>query len=285
MNVRPAATDDARIAGVVRALGIGAVRITPLEGGTANTAFRIEGEGRDVVLRLAGAGVAGLGASPMAELAMQELAARAGLAPEVLLAWPDRGVLVTRFAAGDRPGATAMREPAWLARVGRWFAKLHRQTLPPRLDPIDFGERAAGYLATLRAAADSADLGAISAGLERRRDAARPPARLVPCHHDLHHRNLVLSGDRLLALDWEYAGPGDPAADLAAFVGYHDLGAAATRSLLAAYGPGGAELAARVLAHAWVFDCLWYGWEGVAALAGVAHDAKRRAALGVRLAR
>ena len=44
--------------------------------------------------------------------------------------------------------------------------------------------------------------------LARRRAAQPAPARQVPCHHDLHHRNFLDDGPRLFAVDWEYAGPG-----------------------------------------------------------------------------
>ena len=99
----------------------------------------------------------------------------------------------------------------------------------------------------------------------------------------LHHRNLVLAGDRLLALDWEYAGPGDPAADVAAFARYHDLDGAAIDALLEQHGADGPALRARVHALAWIFDCLWYGWLGVAGLAGLDDDRERRDALVSRL--
>ena len=282
---RARAAGDPRIAEAARTLGIGAPRATPLTGGSANTAIRLRGGGLDVVVRLSGPRSAALGAAAGAEIAMQGLAARAGLAPEILLAWPDRGVLVTRYVPGDRPGAQALREPAWIARVGHWLAALHGQAPPPGLEAIDFGGRAAGYLATLCAAGDGPASVAIATALESKRAAIAPPARLVACHHDLHHRNLVLTARGLLALDWEYAGPGDPAADLAAFVRYHDLDGAALARLLAAYGAGGPALGLRVEALAWIFDCLWYGWLGVAALSGLADVRKRRAALAARLMR
>jgi thiamine kinase-like enzyme len=86
-------------------------------------------------------------------------------------------------------------------------------------------------------------------------------------------------------VDWEYAGPGDPAADLAACIGYHALGRDAVDALLAGYGPAGEAMRQRIGALGWIFDCLWYGWNGVAALEGLAIDGAEQAALAARLAR
>jgi thiamine kinase-like enzyme len=148
---------------------------------------------------------------------------------------------------------------------------------------VDFGERAAAYLARLGAARANPFVVRLARELEDRR--ARLPAapRLAPCHHDLHRRNLLDDGRRLLAVDWEYAGPGDPAADLAACVGYHALRGAQVDALLGGYGQAAVPLAARVAELGWIFDCLWFGWNAVAALEGAVPDPAEQARLAARL--
>ena len=86
-----------------------------------------------------------------------------------------------------------------------------------------------------------------------------------------------------LAIDWEYAGPGDPAADLAACAGYHALDATALDALFAGYGATVPGLRARVAALAWIFDCLWYGWNAAAAEDGLAPDPAEQSRLAARL--
>ena len=120
--------------------------------------------------------------------------------------------------------------------------------------------------------------------LARRRAALPAPARLAPCHHDLHRRNFLDDGRRLQVVDWEYAGPGDPGADLASCIGYHALDAAATEALLDGYGGVDAALRSRIAALAWIFDCLWYGWNAAAELAGLAADPAEQSRLAARLA-
>ena len=191
------------IAEAVRELGLVRPEVIALDGGLANRSFRLRGNSRDYFLRLAGDAAARLGASIRSELAMQSLAAGAGLAPRIVLADPAGRYVVSEFSAGRAPGASAMRDAALLARVGAWCARLHALEAPADAATVDFGERAAGYLARLGDAEGVAPR--LRDELARRRAALPPPDRIAPCHHDLHRRNLLDDGARLVAVDWEYA--------------------------------------------------------------------------------
>lgn len=276
---------DSAVAEVARALGLERPEVTPLDGGVANRSFRLREGARDVVLRVASGAAAGLGASADAELAMQMLAADAGLAPVVVLADSGGRYFVSRFAGGRNPSEGDMRDARLLRRIGGWIARLHALPPPPGLAAVDFGARAEVYLARAAALGGDAIIGHLRQELARRRAALPAPARITPCHHDLHRRNLLDDGARILAVDWEYAGPGDPAADLAACIGYHALDEHGITALLEGYASGGAELRARVAALAWIFDCLWYGWNAAAADEGLAPDSEEQSRLAARLAR
>ena len=271
----------AAIADAARTLGLERSEVTPLDGGLANRSFRLRGNSRDYFLRLAGDAAARLGASIRSEIAMQSVAANAGLAPRILLADPAGRYVVSEFVEGSVPSDSAMSDPVQLLRVGAWCARLHALESPPDVATVDFGERAAGYLARLPD--EDRIVPRLRVELARRRAALAPPDRLAPCHHDLHRRNLLDDGTRLVAVDWEYAGPGDPAADLAACAGYHALDAAGVDALIAGYGGARAPLAARVASLAWIFDCLWYGWNAAAAQDGLAADAAEQSRLVARL--
>jgi aminoglycoside phosphotransferase (APT) family kinase protein len=251
-----------------------------LPGGVANRSFRLRDARHDLVLKLAGDAATGLGASGESEFAMQALAAAHGLAPPVVLADRTRGFIVSRHARGETPSAADMRGAPLLRRAGAWIAALHALPAPARLPVVDFGERAAGYFARL----GGGFAATLARELDRRRARLGPAPRLAPCHHDLHHRNFIDDGARLLAVDWEYAGPGDPAADLAACIGYHGLDDAQADALYAGYGTADAALRARVAAIGWIFDCLWYGWNAAAGEAGLAPDPGEQSRLAARLA-
>jgi aminoglycoside phosphotransferase (APT) family kinase protein len=270
----------AAIDAATASLGLVAPEVSELQGGVANRSYRLRDARHDVVLKLAGDAAARLRASRGSRLAMQAHAAANGLAPPVVFADPARGFIVSRHAGGDMPSAADMRDARLLARIGAWIAALHALPLPSGLVVVDFGERAGGYVARL------ADGSAVSLARElaRRRAALGPPARLVPCHHDLHHRNFLDDGRRLVAVDWEYAGPGDAAADIAACIGYHGLDSAQAGALLGGYGTADNGMRARVEALGWIFDCLWYGWNAAAGQDGLAPDPGEQARLAARLA-
>ena len=273
---------DPRIAAIVGELDLGRPVITRLDGGEANRSLRIKEGRHDVVLRLATIAGSALGADPEAECAMQALAAAHGLAPEILIARPREGILVTHHVAGHTLAGKDLQRPATLHRIGGWMARLHALQ-PPPLPAIDFGARAAGYLHWLDAREPDARLQRFAERLAARRAALPPPARLTACHHDLHRRNLLEAGGRLVAVDWEYAGPGDAAADLASCIGYNELGPPQVAALLQGYGNDDAALRERIEALAWIFTCLCFGWSAVAQRSGLAIDRATLARLAARL--
>jgi thiamine kinase-like enzyme len=79
----------------------------------------------------------------------------------------------------------------------------------------------------------------------------------VPCHCDYQPTNLVISGDKLYVLDWEFAGMNDPFYDIAC---YGNVGFDKALSLLEAYvgrKPNKEELQ-RLYFHR-AFQCLqWF---------------------------
>ena len=279
------AATDAAIAAAVSALGLAQPVVSEIEGGIANRSFRLRAPGRDLVLKLAGDASRVLGGSIRSECEMQELAARAGLAPPVVLADLARGFIVSEHVAGRVPGSSEFSDARMLRRIGAWISALHALPVPPGLEAVDFGARAAHCLARVVAKGAGSFAAELARELDRRRAAMPAPARLTACHHDLHHRNFIEDGTRLLAVDWEYAGPGDPAADLASCIGYHALDAAAVDALLAGYGGPDAALRARIAALGWIFDCLWYAWNAAAETAGLASDPAEQSRLAERLAR
>jgi aminoglycoside phosphotransferase (APT) family kinase protein len=272
------------VAAAVDALGLERPEVAPLEGGVANRSVRLRDANQDFVLKLAGDGVASLGARAESEIAMQSLAAAAGLAPPIVHVDAARGFFVARHAPGRMPEAGEMRDPSLLHRLGAWIARLHTLAPPPVLPVVDFGARAALYLERLARSGADPLAAALLAELDLRRARLPAPVRLAACHHDLHRRNLIDHDGRFLAVDWEYAGPGDPAADLAACIGYHALDDDAVDALLEGYGAAGDAMRQRIDALGWIFDSLCYGWNAAASLAGFDIDRAEQAALAARLA-
>lgn len=95
--------------------------------------------------------------------------------------------------------------------------------------------------------------------------------KMVPCHCDYQPTNLVISGDKLYVLDWEFAGMNDPFYDIAC---YGNAGLDKALSLLEAYvghKPTNEELQ-RLYFHR-AFQCLqWYNVAIFKDLVGLSKD-------------
>lgn len=70
---------------------------------------------------------------------------------------------------------------------------------------------------------------------------AKPPRplKLAPLHMDIHPENLIKQQTRLRLIDWEYAGDGDVALELAALFRFNQWSAAAQREFLQQYARQG----------------------------------------------
>lgn len=189
---------DAVFEQVAAALGQPDGEPVQLEAGITNRNFRWG----DLVVRVPGANTHVLGIDRSGEVAATRLAHRLGIGPELVLAEP----FVTRFVEGR-----TLTEPELCDRaddVRALLATLHGcgETLPTRFDAVEVVQEYA------RIAAPPAPWAERIAALERER---YDP---VPCHNDVLAANFIERPDgRLVLLDWEYAGMGDPRFDHANF--------------------------------------------------------------------
>ena len=215
---------------------------SPLSGGITNRNFRVRLAGGDYVVRLPGERSSLLGIDRTAERLASEAAARLGIGPAVLDG--EDGCLVTAFIEG---GPVAGREPAErapeLAAALRAFHDCDVQL------PVDFavGGLLEQYAATV--AARGGELPgeyAFASSVAARIVTAVGEFESRPCHDDLLAANIIRAADegRLMIVDWEYAGMGDPRFDLGNLAVNNDFDDADEQRLLAAYY-GGAQDDAR----------------------------------------
>jgi thiamine kinase-like enzyme len=209
-------------------------RFEVLGGGITNHNLKVEVDGERFVLRVAGKGTNLLGIDRVVEVAATEAAAALGIGPEVVEFVEPEGWLVTRFIEGGIPSVERMRQPDMLARVAAALRAYHDgPEIPGTFDSFRVVE------VYRRTALDRG--GAvperyewaheIAGRIEAKRSAETP----VPCHNDLLNANFLDDGERLRIVDWEYAGMGDRFFDLANFSINHELDAAQSETLLAAY--------------------------------------------------
>jgi thiamine kinase-like enzyme len=201
-----------------------------LDGGITNRNFRVTLGDADYVVRRPGKDTELLGIDRRFEHEASRAAAALGIGPEVVAFVEPEGYLVRRFAEGE-VGRVSPDEAAPLLR--RWH---EAQPIPGRFNAFRVAESYAGV-------ARSAGVAIPAAFGEARETADRIERRLgrrplAPCHNDLLAANFIDGGERLWIVDWEYAGMGDPAFDLANFAVSNGLDDDGDRILLGAYGGG-----------------------------------------------
>jgi thiamine kinase-like enzyme len=269
----------AALAAHARTKSLASAELQPLGGGLGNRTWRIEQGSSDVVVRLNSTDDAALGIDRRSEAALLAVAARAGIAPPLVLCDPERRLLVTEWVAGSSLSLSDMRDARNLRRLAAVLTRLHACPPDSAIGPRSFREQATHLASMLeRAGVDT------NRALEQesgRRFAAIDEARPMstPCHVDVHHRNVIDDGRRLWLVDWEYGGLGNPGYDLAACISYHELTAAQRVILLDAYrGPADpAQLDDLV----WTFDYVQWLWYRLAARnpgRGARDDLETRAA-------
>jgi thiamine kinase len=212
--------------------------------------------GSSAFVRLAVAETERLGADHRSECRVLETVARAGIAPPVVRCDPTRRVLVTRWIEAVAPPT----EPEQHGIVATLLARLHACAIPADVREVDFEHQAHMLERLLPPARRDPALEQVGAQVFERLRATR--SALVLCHHDLNPHNLVWDRDRRpWFVDWEYAGRGDAALDLASYASQHDLPAHARERLLEHYlAAGGAADARRLDLACWAFDYVQWLW-------------------------
>jgi len=204
-----------------------------LEGGITNRNFHVTLGGADYVLRLPGKDTDLLGINRRAERLASEAAARLGVAPGVAAMLED--CLVTHFIACEPVSACELADD--VEEIARALRSFHDSTarLPARFWVPDLLD---GYAAIVRERGGTLPAPYAQARAASVRIAqALPFARPRPCHNDLLAGNIIRARDdgRMMILDWEYAGMGDPRFDLGNLSINSDFDQATDDRLLAAY--------------------------------------------------
>jgi thiamine kinase-like enzyme len=217
--------------GLEPSLGLLGGEPAPLEGGITNRNFKVCFGERDYVLRLHGKDTDLLGISREAEQLANTAAARLGIAPEVCATF--EGGLVTRYLACTSMESGEIAERA--EEIGHALRAFHEAevSLPVRFLVPDLLDDYARIIEA-RGGEPSVDY-EWAHELGARIEQALPDEHLRPCHNDLLAGNLVREGERVMIVDWEYAGMGHPCFDLGNLSVNNDFDESDDERLLGAY--------------------------------------------------
>jgi hypothetical protein len=243
--------------------GSGSAQTQRLSTGLFNHTYRVVRDHAVYVLRVASPS-APLPQDRAWEIRVLKAAGQAGLAPPLLYADADGGVLLLRFIAGTPLSAADARGRGSLAQVVNLMHAIHALPIPVpphAMTPaewIDRYTRALGAAGTGRARAFAP---AADAKLELLQ--LMPGAPRVVCHSDLHRLNVLQRPNHgLLLLDWEYAHVADPYWDLAGWSANNDLPDEMQRALLESYAraPSGEVQWTRFKLLHWLYDYICLLW-------------------------
>jgi len=183
-----------------------------LGGGITNRNFRVTLGGADYVIRRPGKDTGLLGINREAERLATDAAAQLGIAPAVAAALDD--CLVTRFIACEEPSAQELADGVEeIARALRSFHDCTAQ-LPTSFLVAELLDDYAAIVRERGGAPPAAYEDAVAAATQI--ESVLPLAHPRPCHNDLLGGNIIRAKDdgRMMIVDWEYAGMGDPRFDL-----------------------------------------------------------------------
>ncbi|WP_426562387.1 phosphotransferase [Angustibacter sp. McL0619] len=231
--------DDEAITEAVRrvsALAGREVEVSILAGGYTNGVFLVRADDERYVFRVPGQSSEVLEINRADERYNAEMAARSGIAPDVVDYVEGLDVMVLKFVDGHVPTSEDLQTSDQVKRIAAAVRTLHGG---PRFtnDAAVFA-RAQRWLAACRSLSirvpgdvegRMGELEAIAGAL------ALNPLPTVPSHNDLAPYNLLDDGDRLWIIDFEFSGNNDPCFDLGVLASEAELDANLRQVLCESY--------------------------------------------------
>ena len=229
--------------------------IKEFKGGFTNRVFHVRSGDRECVLRLATDHSDTFVVDRSCELAILEMAGEAGIAPAVLYADVDAGILVTEYLHGKPWQESDLESSENIEALAKLLQFVH--ALPLCCSRVNLTGSAEKYEAYLER---HHGLHAFASNCVRIVSESPIHESVACCHNDIVAANIIDSGV-LKLIDWEYARDNDPLFDLASAIGFHNLDEGRQQTLLSAYAGGAdSELKERLAEQVRVFDAVQWLW-------------------------
>ena len=212
-------------------------QVSAMSGGGSNVNLKLEGSRHALALRVCAPEPERWGVDRAASIQAQSDAARADLAPNILASILPEGHFLCPFLNGGVMTPTRMREEGLLGDVVETLRSLHAQPTTGRaFSPFED----AAHFVKLGDAEGAVRPAEFPDMYDRVRQIAQLFAAIdAPrafCHSDLVPQNFIV-GDRLRLIDWDYAGMGWVAFEMASFACQAGLSDEETEMFLRLYDP------------------------------------------------
>lgn len=240
---------------LVPGMDASAFNIHPMSGGLTNRVYKLSSDDATFVLRLNANHTDAFGLDRSSEVGILAHASAAGLAPEVIHADVDNGILLLRYIDGRVWTSADLATPKNLESLADLLRSVH--ALPLSGKNFDAAGIANGYLNNLLSRPELRVMGERCKAII---ECISPPASVCCCHNDVVAANVIASSG-LMLLDWEYACDNDPLFDLASVIAYHALERKAADTLLIAYaGRNDADIRERLAERIRLYDAMQWLW-------------------------
>ena len=187
--------------------------LSELSGGLTNRTWRVTKDTKSGVLKIDDEPREAPFNSRYDEAYVQNMAHKAGLAPQVILA--DSGLYFTEFVEGVVWTRDCMGKVSNLEMIAAALKRLHALPLTGRV--FDASVAAKRYVDNLKGLEPDVAEKCVEFAARM-----RSPLNACCCHNDLVAANLITTPE-LMFLDWEYSSDNDPFFDLATIVEHHEL--------------------------------------------------------------
>lgn len=215
----------------------GEVKAEYVSGGITNRNFCVYVDGRPFFVRLSGEETEALGIDRGNERRTVEVAASMGIGPDVVAYLPEHGCLVTEWIEGTPVPPEDLRQRETLERLVRSLKTFHDcgSEIPGIFSPFRVVEEYREYAGSRGAEIPESYWSLLECAGEIEEAFLEAPTLIRPCHNDLLNSNFLLYDDRVMIVDYEYAGMGDLFFDLGNLSVNNDFDEAADLALLEAY--------------------------------------------------
>lgn len=235
--------------------------IVPIKQGLTNMSFKFDVDGQRYVYRHPGAGTEAI-ISRSAEAKAEQIARKLDLDSTFVFEDEDRGWKISHFIEGCVP--LDYHDDAQVKRAISMIRALHEhgEAIDASFDLFEKAQEIIEMLSE-RSRTSFADFDAIKSSISEIYDlvaADGVPACL--CHNDFYDPNILVHGEDMYLIDWEYAGMGDYASDLGTFICCSDYTPEQAKQVIEWYF--GKPVSPKDMRHCIAYVALaafyWYVW-------------------------
>ncbi len=230
-------------------------QINELKGGLTNRTYHVRSGEKECALRISAVNTSMVLPRRWCELAILDQASKAGVAPGVLFADVEQGILLTEYLPGPVWQSRDLEKPKTIEVLVDILRRVH--ALPLCGSRTDLKSSATRYAEALQKSEGSHDFASRCVDII---NSVAVRDQLVCCHNDVVAGN-IMGLTPMKLIDWEYAGDNDPLFDLASIIGYHNFDRGRAQHLLSAYAGGAdAQLQECLAEQLRLFDALQWLW-------------------------